>query len=183
MSKLAERIRNATRLQPQPLGFVTARSAEQATMVLAALDAGCRRRARTLAARGADVVIVGSADAPRAAGGARGRDGRPRRVRRRSDPDEAKRFREAGFDFVIFDPDRAGATALLDEDRRLHASAARATSRTSRCGRSRGFRLDAIDIGAIAAPLTVRRQIDLQRLFALTRKPLMSRVDAGISPR
>jgi ATP-dependent 26S proteasome regulatory subunit len=42
------------------------------------------------------------------------------------------------------------------------------------------FRLDAIYVGKIDA-LTVRRQIDLQRLFGITRKPLMADVSANTS--
>ena len=43
------------------------------------------------------------------------------------------------------------------------------------------FQLDAIDVGAIDGVLTVRRQIELRRIFALTRKPLWARVKADIS--
>jgi hypothetical protein len=181
VSKLAERIRNATRLQPQPLGFMPARAAVQASMVLAALAPDASSVAE-LADRGADVVIVGSADAPaRLDGNVGGKDspivgawvaG--------SDPDEAKRFREAGYDFVVFDPDRASATSLLDDSvgyiLRLPSDVTDIEVRALEA-----FRLDAIDVGEIATPLTVRRQIDLQRLSALTRKTLMSRVDVGIS--
>ena len=181
MSKLSDRIRNATRVTPQPLGFVAARTASQATMVLAALapDGGA---AADLADRGAEVVIVGSANAP----------ARPERIEgvekavlgawiSGTDEDEAKRFREAGFDFVVFDPDRASATAMLDETigyvLRLPTELTDIETRALE-----GFQLDAIDVGEVGAPLTVRRQIDLQRWFALTRKPLMSKVSADISP-
>ncbi len=181
MSKLADRIRNATRLQPQGLGFMPARSAVQATMVLAAL-APDASSALELGGRGADVVIVGSADAPAQLNGSVGGKEGPilgAWVAGR-DADEAKRFREAGYDFVVFDPDRASATAMLDDNvgyiLRLPSDVTDLEVRALE-----GFRLDAIDVGEIAPPLTVRRQIDLQRLFALTRKPLMSRVDAGIS--
>lgn len=180
MSKLSDRIRNATRVTPQPLGFVAARTASQATMVLAALapDGGA---AADLARRGAEVVIVGSANAPARAERI---DGVEKAVLGAwiggTDEDEAKRFREAGFDFVVFDPDRASATAMLDESigyvLRLPAELTDIETRALE-----GFQLDAIDVGEVGAPLTVRRQIDLQRLFALTRKPLMSKVSADIS--
>jgi hypothetical protein len=180
VSKLAERIRNVTRLQSQPLGFVTARSAAQATMVLAATTQDARAAA-DLASRGADVVIVGSAGAPARPEAPEGVTAVLGAYVAGVEPDESKRFREAGFDFIIFDPDRAGATALLDETigyvLRLPEDLTDLEVRALE-----GFRLDAIDIGAFAAPLTVRRQIGLQRLFALTRKPLMSAVMPDIAP-
>jgi hypothetical protein len=180
VSKLADRIRNATRLQPQPLGFVTTRSAAQATMVLAVVT-GDPAAAGELAQRGADVVIVGSPTSPARPEAPQSGAAILGAYVAGTEPDEAKRFREAGFDFVIFDPDRAGATALLDESigyvLRLPVDLSDIEVRALE-----GFRLDAIDVGAIAAPLTVRRQINLQRLFALTRKPLLSAVAADISP-
>ncbi len=181
MSKLADRIRKASRLQPQPLGFVAAPSAAQATMVLAGLAAD-GSAAASMAKRGADVVIIGSADAPAPAetappaGEATLGAWAPG-----SSEDEAKHYREAGYDFVVFDPDRASATALLDEEvgyvLRLPADLSDVETRALE-----GFRLDAIDVGAAGGTLSVRRQIDLQRLHALTRKPLMASVPRDISP-
>jgi hypothetical protein len=180
VSKLGDRIRNATRPQAQAIGFVRAQSASQATMVLAVAAADVSQ-VPDLVKRGADVVVVGSAASP---------------VRPGTRPEgsaavigawaagtadnEAKQFREAGFDFLVFDPDSAAATALLDEDigyvLRLPADLTDIEVRALE-----GFRLDAIDVGRISGPLTVRRQIDLQRLFALTRKPLMATVSGGVS--
>ena len=181
MSKFSERIRKAQRFQPQPLGFVTARSAAQATMVLAALAPDAAAAAE-LARRGADVVIVGTPDAP-------ARPEPPGDIGQAiagawvagSGDDEAKRLREAGYDFVVFDPDRASAAALLDDSvgyvLRLPDDLSDLEVRALE-----GFRLDAIDIGMLGGPLTVRRQIDLRRLHTLTRKPLMAAVRADISP-
>ncbi len=180
MSKFAERIRKAQRFQPQPLGFVTARSAAQATMVLAGLapDAAA---AAALARRGADVVIVGSQEVP-------ARPEAPGGVGQAiagawvagTGEDEAKRLREAGYDFIVFDPDRSAATALLDDSvgyvLRLPGDLTDLEVRALE-----SFRLDALDVGAIGGPLTVRRQIGLQRLHALTRKPLMATVRGDIS--
>jgi hypothetical protein len=181
LSKLADRIRKATRLQPQPLGFVTARSAAQATMLLAAVGADSGA-AEGLARNGADVVIIGSADAPARIDSAPAAGDAPVGAwAAGAAEDEARQLREAGYDFVVFDPDRASATAMLDEETgyvlRLPADLTDVETRALE-----GFRLDAIDIGAVGGTLTVRRQIDLQRLFALTRKPLMASVPRDISP-
>ncbi len=181
MSKFAERIRKAQRFQPQPLGFVTARSAAQATMVLAGL-APDAAGAAALAQGGADVVIVGTPDAP-------ARPEPPGDIGQAiagawvagTGDDEAKRLREAGYDFVVFDPDRSSAAALLDDSvgyvLRLPGDLSDVEVRALD-----GFRLDAIDVGTIGGLLTVRRQIDLQRLHTLTRKPLMATVRADIAP-
>lgn len=180
MSKLGDRIRNATRPQAQAIGFVRAQAASQATMVLAAVasDAG---QAAELSKRGADVVIVGSQASPAGAGSrVDAGDAVVGAWAAGSAENEAKRFREAGFDFLVFDPDTAAATALLDEEigyvLRLPADLSDVEVRALE-----GFRLEAIDIGAIGGALTVRRQIDLQRLFALTRKPLMATIPGAIS--
>ena len=179
MSKLAEKIRGAVRTQPQAVGFGTARTTKTATMVLAALAAK-PADAAALASAGADVVIVGTFEAPAAA------DGRPEceaplgAAIAGAAEDEAQRYREAGYDFVLFDPDRASATALLDEKvgyvMRLPGDLSETETRALD-----NFQLDAVDIGAIEGALSVRRQIELQRIGAMTRKPLLARVPAGIS--
>ena len=75
----------------------------------------------------------------------------------------AKSFKEAGFDFVIFDPDKAAATALFEENigyvMSVPSDLSDAEIRTLE-----GFQLDAIHVGVMKARLTVRRQIDLRRL-------------------
>jgi hypothetical protein len=43
------------------------------------------------------------------------------------------------------------------------------------------FQLDAIHVGAIEGQLTVRRQIGMRRLQAMTRKPLMATVGKDVS--
>jgi hypothetical protein len=102
------------------------------------------------------------------------------RISGRAD-NEAKTCKEAGFDFVVFDPDQASATALLEENIG-YVLAAPADLSDTEWRTLEGFQLDAIDIGAIDGAMTVRRQIDLRRIYAMTRKPLMATVGAGISP-
>ncbi|HZP56445.1 MAG TPA: hypothetical protein VFC53_02685 [Dehalococcoidia bacterium] len=180
MSKLADRIRKVTRLAPQPIGFVRSQASAEPTMVLVAF-ARDAAEAADCARRGADAVVIGTGDAPatpetRAAAGEAIRGAW---IAGAGD-DDAKRFREAGYDFVVFDPDRAAATALLDEEigyvLRLPADLTDVEARALE-----GFRLDLLDVGRIEGALTVRRQIDLQRLHALTRKPLLAHVAPGIT--
>ncbi len=176
MSKLSDKIRSAARSEPQPLGFGAAKVAVVSTMVLAAAASNAGAAAE-LVRRGADVVILGPAsagsgtDVSGAIAGAR--------IGGKS-AGEAAEYRAGGFDFVIFDPNTATATALLDE--KIGYVLALPTDLSDNELRTlESFQLDAIDVGALSGPLTVRRQIDLRRIFAATRKPLMATIDAAIS--
>lgn len=180
MSKLADKIRKVTRVESQPIGFGTSRAASNATMVVAGIarDAGA---AAELVRRGADIVVIGAPDSPAPATAANGASDAPLGgwIAGRTD-NEAKSYREAGFDFVIFDPGTASATALLDEEIGYVLSSPGDLS-DNELRTIEAFQLDAIDVGAIAGSLTVRRQIDLRRIFSLTRKPMIAAVDAAIS--
>lgn len=177
MSKLADKIRKATRPATQALGFGAAKAASEPTMVLAGLTPDAAGIAG-LVARGADIVIVGASGAPAAT--ARPADGTAAGawIAGRAD-NESTAFREAGFDFVVFSAD-AAATSLLDETvgyvMALPADISDTDLRTLEA-----FQLDAIDVGAIDGAMTVRRQIALRRIFATTRKPLLATVGTSIS--
>jgi hypothetical protein len=93
---------------------------------------------------------------------------------------EAAQYREGGYDFVVFDPNSASATALLDEKVGYVLTLPDNLS-DNEIRTLESFQLDAIDVGALSTPLTVRRQIDLRRIFAMARKPLMASVDGAIS--
>lgn len=180
MSKLADKIRNASRSEPQPLGFGSAKAAVAATMVLAGVAPDAQAAAE-LARRGADVVIIGSPSSPAAAASGKDVTGAVAGARIAGKAaNEATAYREDGFDFVVFDPNSASATALLD-DKIGYVLALPDDLTDNEVRTLESFQLDAIDVGALAGPLTVRRQIDLRRIFAMTRKPLMAAVDAAIS--
>lgn len=180
MSKLADKIRNASRSEPQPLGFGSAKAAVAATMVLAGVAPDAQAAAE-LARRGADVVIIGSPSSPAAAASGKDVTGAVAGARIAGKAaNEAAAYREDGFDFVVFDPNSASATALLD-DKIGYVLALPDDLTDNEVRTLESFQLDAIDVGALAGPLTVRRQIDLRRIFAMTRKPLMAAVDAAIS--
>jgi hypothetical protein len=180
LSKLADKIRNASRSEPQPLGFGSAKAAVAATMVLAGVAPDAQAAAE-LARRGADVVIIGSSSSPAAAASGKDAAGAVAGARIAGKAaNEATAYREAGFDFVVFDPNSASATALLD-DKIGYVLTLPDDLTDNEVRTLESFQLDAIDVGALAGPLTVRRQIDLRRIFAMTRKPLMAAVDAAIS--
>jgi hypothetical protein len=177
LSKLADKIRKATRQAPQPLGFGAAKAASEPTMVLAGV-ARDSTAAADLAKRGADIVIVGTAGTP--AGASKPGDGAIAGawIAGRAD-NESTTYREAGFDFVMFGAD-AAATSLLDEQ--IGYVMALPDDITDNDLRTlEAFQLDAVDVGAIDGAMTVRRQIGLRRIFATTRKPLLARVGASIT--
>ncbi|HXK32822.1 MAG TPA: hypothetical protein VNM91_02275 [Dehalococcoidia bacterium] len=178
MSKLADKIKKAMRVDSQPIGFGAAKSEQQPTMVLVA-SARAAGDAADLLKRGADVVLVGAAGAPASVDGAKGAERVLGAWIGGTREDEAKAFREAGFDFVVFDPDSAAATALLDDQVGYVISVPGDLSDTE-VRTLEGFNLDALYVGKIDGALTVRRQMELRRLFAMTRKPLMAAVSGSI---
>jgi hypothetical protein len=172
LSKLAEKIRKVTRIEAQPLGFVTSRATKDATMVLVGIarDASA---AADLVRKGADAVVldadsasVKDGDAPAGAWIRNGRD--------------AGALKAAGFDFAVFDPDATPSTAVLEENIGYVLVLPDDISEVE-LRAIEGFQLDAIDVGKVDAALTVRKQIDLRRVTSLTRKPLMAGVPADIS--
>lgn len=180
MSKLADKIRSVTRLSADPIGFGSTKASRSATMILAGMahDAAA---AGELVTRGADIVIVGTPGRPAQASNGASINGviAGAGIAGKAD-DEAKTYHESGFDFVVFAPDTASATALLDETAGYVMTLPTDIS-DNEIRTLEAFRLDAIDIGRLEGPLTVRRQIDLRRIFAMTRKPLMATVNASIS--
>jgi hypothetical protein len=178
MSKLADKIRKALRFDAAPIGFVAAKAAPEATMVLCGI-AKDAKDAADLAKRGADVVIVGS-------------NGKAARPENATDAGasiagawiegeaDASQYKQAGFDFVAFDPDRTASTAVL-EDGIGYVLALPHDAADNDLRALEGFQLDAIDIGKVEKTLTVRKQMDLRRISALTRKPLLAHVSGDIS--
>ena len=178
MSKLGDKIRRVTRIEAQPLGFVTSRATKDATMVLLGIakDAG---DAAELVKRGADAVMLGKSGKEPSGDGAK-KSGDAITGAWLDAKANAKTLKEAGYDFVAFDPDSTPSTAVLEENiGYVMALPKDATEIDLRAIES--FQLDAIDVGAVGGALTVRKQIDLRRVFALTRKPLMAGVPADVS--
>jgi hypothetical protein len=176
LSKLADKIKAATRISAGGIGFGTTREAVEPTIVLVGI-ARDARDAADLQKRGAVAVVLTGArpenggDVQDAIAGAA--------IAGKAD-DEAKAYREGGFDFVVFDPNQASATALLDEKTGYIMSIPKDFDEHD-LRALEAFQLDAIDVGVIDGTLTVRRQIELRRVFGMTRKPLMARLKGDIS--
>lgn len=180
MSKLADRIRRVSRTAPAPLGFTAAAATpQQPTMLcLVRLSGPDGGKAAEAGARGADGVIVDGLDAGRApelvarakgviVGARLGRAGRP----------EAAALRQAGVDFLVVDS-AAAAEVMLEEGlgfvMALGKDADDATLRLLG-----DLSLDALLLGAQEAPMTVGRLLEVRRLAALARTPLLVEVTAG----
>jgi hypothetical protein len=174
LSKLADKIRKAVRIESQAIGFMSTKAVSEPSMLLGGL-AKDAKSAADLTKRGADFVLLAKAapgDAKDAGGAIAGAiiEGEA----------DAKAYREGGFDFVVFDPDKTSSTAVLDDAigyvMLLPKDATDVDLRSIE-----SFQLDAIDVGEIKGSLTVRRQIELRRVFGLTRKPLLAAVPADIT--
>src|SRR3990172_5667565 len=118
MSKLAERIRRASRVEPAPMGFgaAAARAPAPTLLCLVRLGAGEAGKAADAASRGADAVILEGTDAGRVKELAQKTAELSLGVR----PEKAERsqvaaYREAGADFVVLEPDSASAEVMLEE--------------------------------------------------------------------
>jgi hypothetical protein len=179
MTRLTELIRRAMRVSSTPMGFVPSAAKAPATMLLVAF-AGERWK-QTVAdavAAGADTVVLTNnpndreiAEAIEAAGG------RPCGVPAADvAADQIERLHAAGVDFLVLEPE-APASALLDEQLTflLHLRQ-ELTDVQLRA-------LDALPVAALyvegePGPITIWRQMELQRVSGLARKPLVVRAQA-----
>jgi hypothetical protein len=134
-----------------------------------------------MAQRGADAVVIGSPgsaaspnDAKQAEGAIAGGwlDGRA--------DGASKACKDGGFDFVLFDPDKTASTAVLEEGIGYVISVPNDVS-DNELRAIEGFSLDALYVGEIKGAMTVRKQMELRRMFGLARKPLMASIPAELS--
>ena len=174
MSKLSDAMRRALRREARPIGFAATATKPIATMlVLARVSAPAE--AAEAAARGADAVITTTAaHLPRGTDAAIWGTEAP--VQGRAG---AQALREAGADFLVFADDATDASVLLEEDlgfiMRIDLDAEDTLLRTVE-----SLPLDALLAPGLEGTLTVRRTLDLRRLTAFARKPLILPVTPDI---
>ena len=178
MSKLAELIRRATRVEAAPIGFGPVRAKAAATMLLVALLDDRSSQGGDAVAAGADVLLhTGRPSDRELAQTVSAAEGRPcGLLGPQADADGLARLRTAGLDFVVLEP-RAPASALLDQQLGfvLHL---KGDSTDSQLRALDALPLDSILLEREAMPLTIQRQADLQRLSGLTRKALLLPIGA-----
>jgi hypothetical protein len=180
VSKLADKIRKVSRIEAQPMGFVTARTTADATMVLVGM-ARDARMAADMVKHGADAVVIGSAGSAANANDAKQVDGAIAGAWLDGRSDGAsKSCKDGGYDFVLFDPDKTASTAVLEEGIGYVISVPNDVS-DNELRAIEGFSLDALYVGEIKSAMTVRKQMELRRMFGLARKPLMASIPADLS--
>lgn len=181
MSKLADRIRKANRLETTPMGFGTGSTLKPSPTMLALvrLSPGEADKATQAAAQGADAVIFEGIDVTKLAQRAQQADQLSLGVRL----SEAERAalaaqRQAGADFVVLDPQSASAEVLLEEGIGLVLALGGDTPDTT-LRLLDPLPLDALLVPMPEAPLTLGRLLELRRISVLSRTPLLTEISAG----
>jgi len=178
MTKLADAIRRTTRAEAPHIGFTAAPAKRHPTMLLAAMVGDFAE-----SAEGADVLIVrggkGGAKPPLDAK-ANGSAERPLCGLLLEGADcDVTSARKSGYDFVVFGADEAPASVLLEEDAGLVMQAQDDLPDTI-LQSLQWLPLDALLV-RWEGTLTVRRQLELQRLSGFSRKPLFLFIDSDRS--
>ncbi|HXG42103.1 MAG TPA: hypothetical protein VNL95_05185 [Dehalococcoidia bacterium] len=172
MPRLSQMLRRASVSEGPPLGFGVSAHRPRATMLLLAQVEGSASRLPT-PADAADALLVTGETSAGLRKELKGLEGVPWGVLLpRADAAALASLREAGADFVAFDPAQSDASLLLEEGLDLVAMASHdATDTDLRL-------LEALPLTALLAPqpllpLTVTARLALQRLSALARLPLL----------
>lgn len=178
MSKLSDRIRRAAKVTPAPFGFGPAavQTKVPTMLVIVRLAGNETGKAADAAKAGADAVIVaGDPGKAKANGAILGL------APDKADQKAATSAREAGVDFLVLDPAKALAEAMLDQKLGyvLTLSEPMDDVRTRLLG---DLNLDAIIITAPAAPVTLAQLLELRRISGLTRTALLVQTDVSIEP-
>jgi hypothetical protein len=184
MSKLSDRIRRASRTAPAPIGFgaAAARAPEPTLLCVVRLSSNESGKAGDAASRGADAVIVDGIDAGKVKDFLEKAAGLPVGVRlQRGGRKEVAALKDAGADFVALDT-AAPAEAMLENGIGFVLALGRENDDT-------GLRmvgdlsLDALVVPPLDGSLTLGRLLELRRVAALARTPMLTEVaaDAGAS--
>ncbi len=175
MSKLSDRIRRAGKADPAPFGFAAAarRPTAATLLTIVRLSASEGGKAADAAKAGADAVIfAGDAgklkDAGEAVLGAT-----PDKTDRKS----VAALRDAGADFVVLSHE-ALAEAMLEEKVGFVLDL-RSELDDTHLRLLADLALDAIILPALKSPVTVEKLIELRRISALARAPLLVEDDGA----
>jgi hypothetical protein len=184
MSKLADRLRRALRVDMPAMGFGAASRVSNPSLMLAAiLPSASAETAKEAATHGADTCLVT---------GSEHKDQQIKQVIEalgdvpcgfhlgRVDADVAAHLAELGVDYTVFDPEDGLATALL-ESNLGHVLSLENDLSDIQLRILEALPLDAILLRPRKGPLSVRQQIDLQRISVLTRKPLILPVSPHVT--
>ena len=185
MSKLANKIRKITRMEPAPLGFgaAAARARPPALLLMVHGPTSGVRPPANLTDSGLDALLLSlnpekeTAEASRwvkAAGDI------PCGLRvPAAAGDTVAALKQTGIDFLAFEAESASADVLLDSEMGYVLSLTGDPSDTLLRAMA-DFPLDALWLGHWHGPLTVRAQLELRRIYLLARTPLLVPVHADI---
>jgi hypothetical protein len=171
MTKLSEAIKRTARVEAPQIGFSPTPSKPRGTMLLVALV----NREPHKDAAAADVVLVQGAIEAAMSNGSQEPALRGAWLEDAADATDA---RQKGFDFVVFNANETPASLLLEEDAGLVMQVQEELS-DSLLQALQWLPLDALLV-RWDGTLTVRRQLELQRLSGFSRKPLFLFVDGEL---
>ncbi len=183
MSKLADRIRRAGKVEAGPIGFGVAaeRRPSPTLLCLLRLDKEQAKKVGDTADAAADAVIITGLEAGKLRDALQKLGDVPVGLR----AEDAQRAtvaaaREAGADFVLLD-EESSAEVVLEEKVGLVLRLGTQAGDTELRALA-GLPLDALEIAPIGEPFTVRRLIELRRLSLLSQTPLLVEVTPEIGP-
>jgi hypothetical protein len=169
MSKLSELIRRTARAETTQIGFATTATKPRPTMLLAALVQSSPKAAVVGVA---DVVLVqGSSNAASRPDGSDAMWG----IWLQDGAGDAATVREQGYEFIVFGGNEAPASLLLEEEAGLVMQVQEELP-DSLLQALQWLPLDALLVHWDGT-LTVRRQLELQRLSGFSRKPLLLSIE------
>lgn len=175
MSKLSDRIRSAGRTEPAPLGFgAAARVRRPSMLVVVRLSAGEAGKASDATKAGADAVIIeGEPGNAKDAGAIVGV------LANSTDAASADALRDAGADFLVLDPAKDLAEAMLNEKLGFVLQV-REEMDDTRLRLLSDLNLDAILVPAPETPLTVAKLLEFRRVASFARAPVLVEADPAI---
>jgi hypothetical protein len=185
MSKLANKIRKITRMEPAPLGFGTAaaRARPPGLLLMVHGPASGLRPPANLTDSGLDALLLSlnpEKDAAEAARWAKTAGDIPCGLRVPAAAGETvAALKETGIDFLAFEAESASADVLLDTEMGYVLSLTGDPS-DALLRAMADFPLDALWLGHWHGHLTVQSQLELRRIYLLARTPLLVPVRADI---
>jgi hypothetical protein len=185
MSKLADKIRKTTRVEPAPLGFgvAVARPRPPSLLLMVHGPASGMRPPADLASCGLDAVLVSldpEKEPTEAGRWVKAAGDLPCGLRIPSAGGETvAALKQAGVDFLAVEAEAAGPGVLLDTEIGYVLALTDEPSDTVLRAMA-DFPLDALWLADWHGPLTVRLLLELRRIYLLARAPLLVPVRADI---
>jgi hypothetical protein len=174
MSKLADLIRQTTRIEGRRLGFGSGSAKKQPSLALAAIvPERWGQSVSEAAAAGADVFLLTGrpSDSDVRDAIAKSQDRPCGLAAPEADGDRLKKFHDAGIDFVVLDT--TAPASALNHEKLGFVLQARDDLTDIQLRTLESLQLDALYLDTSPSPLTIARLMDLRRVSGLARKPLL----------